>query len=78
MEYWAVHESEEKSDDKDHPIESVEDSDASLSPSASDSEDIDLEIEINKSINEKSCHIVDDSLYLTLVIGITFDGLNIL
>ena len=42
---WAVHENEEESDDEGPSVESVEDSDASLSPSASDSEDIDLEIE---------------------------------
>ena len=42
---WTVHESEDESDDEGPSVESVEDSDASLSPLASDSEDIDLEIE---------------------------------
>ena len=58
---WAVHESEVESDDEGPSVESVKDSDASLSPLASDSEDIDLEVEINESINKESSHIVDDS-----------------
>ena len=39
---------------------------------------MDLEIEINKSINEESSHIVDDSSDLPLTIGITSDGANVL
>ena len=70
---WALHESEDESDDEGPSVESVEDSDASLSPLASDAEDIDLEIEINQSINEESSHsrIVDDSSDLPLMISIT-------
>ena len=73
---WALHESEDESDDEGPSVESVEDSDASLSPLASDAEDIDLEIEINQSINEGSSHshIVEDSSDLPLMIGITSDG----
>ena len=75
---WAVHESEDESDHEGPSVESVEDSDASLSSLASDSEDIDLEIEINESINEESSHIVDDSSDLPLMIGITSDGAKFL
>ena len=73
---WALHESEDEWDDEGPSVESVEDSDASLSPLASDAEDIDLEIEINQSINEGSSHshIVEDSSDLPLMIGITSDG----
>ena len=75
---WAVHESEDESDDKGPSVGSVEDSDASLSPLASDSEDIDLEIEINESINKEISYIVDDSSHLPLTIGITSNGANVL
>ena len=75
---WAVHESEDESDDEGPSVESVEDSDASLSPLASDSEDIDLEIEINESVNKEISHIVDDSSDLPLTIGIKSDGVNVL
>ena len=49
---WAVHESEDDSDEEDPFVESVEDSDDLLSPLASNSEGIDLEFEINKSIKK--------------------------
>ena len=77
---WAIHESEDESDDEGLSVKSVEDSDALLSPIASDSEDIDLEIQINQSINEESfhSHIVDDSSDLPLMIGITSNSANIL
>ena len=75
---WAVHESEHESDDKGPSVESVEDSDASLSPLASDSEDIDLEIEINKSVNKEISYIVDANSDLPLTIGIRSDGANVL
>ena len=38
----------------------------------------DLETEINKSINEESSHIVDDSSDLPVMIGRTSNGVNVL
>ena len=45
---------------------------------ASDSEDIDLEIEINESVSKEISHMVDNSSYLPLTIGIKSDGANVL
>ena len=76
---WAAYQIEDESDDDGPSVRSVEHSDALLSPLASNSEDISLDIEINQLINEESSHshIVDDSLDLPLMIGITSDGANV-
>ena len=47
---WAVHESEEESDDEGPSVKSVEDSDASLFPLASDLEDINLDQSMKISV----------------------------
>ena len=74
----VVHESEDESNDKDHSVKPVEDSDAWLSPLTSNLEKIDLETEINESINEEGSHIANDSLDLPLMIDITSNGANVL